>query len=265
MKQIEHWIEPRNIQVAESAGGVLATLDPLENLVRGSAPFWPAPELTQKLYASGLWRGKSAEDDSAVRQRLGHYCDLQSLNSEDAITWSFFGPLIYGPSEWRQEFTTSAFAAFGLPEPRSATIWLWRRIPHPEKPASTGGPEIDFGIQSDACVVFGEAKWNSQLGAGQGVDGNRTQLDLRVAYCGSLGPRALPTIRHWVVLGVGRAGGVLSPPSDCDIEIHNASWTQLTEFMPTVLQPELVQYLAWKETHSSKRPNRRMEPTRAGA
>src|SRR5207247_3920535 len=123
-KQIEHWIEPNAIQVGESAGGVLATLDPLANLVRGGVPFWPAPELIQKLYASSLWRGKTAEDDHAVRQCLGHYCDLQSLNSEDAVTWSFFGPLIYGPAEWRQEFANRACAAFGLPQPTSATIWL---------------------------------------------------------------------------------------------------------------------------------------------
>ena len=87
MKKIEHWIGTTTIDVAESAGGVLATLDPLANLVRAGVPFWPAPELIQKLYASGRWRGKTEEDDREVRRCLGHYCDLQSLNSEDAITW----------------------------------------------------------------------------------------------------------------------------------------------------------------------------------
>jgi hypothetical protein len=223
MKQIKHWLRAEPIDVAESAGGVLATLDPLANLVRADVPLWPAPELIQKLYASDRWRGKTEQDDRVVRKYLGHYCDLQSLNSEDAITWSFFGPLIYGPADWQQEFVARVFVALGFPKPRSNTLWLWRRIPHPEKPASTGGPEIDFGIQSEACVVFGEAKWKSRLGAGQGVVGNRTQLDLRIAYCRSLGRRALPDIRHWGVLGVGREKDVLDTSSNCDIAVRNAS------------------------------------------
>ena len=101
MKQIKDWTGSKTVEVAESAGGVLATLDPLANLVRSSLQLWPLPELIQKFYASDRWRGKTEEDDRAVRRCLGHYCDLQSLNSEDAITWSFFGPLIYGPASWR--------------------------------------------------------------------------------------------------------------------------------------------------------------------
>src|SRR5215467_7582767 len=196
MKQIKDWTGSKNVDVAESAGGVLATLDPLANLVRSSLQLWPIPELVQKFYASDRWRGKTEEDDRAVRRCLGHYCDLQSLNSEDAITWSFFGPLIYGPASWREKFARGLFEAIGLPKPVSIIIWLWRRIPHPEKPASTGGPEIDFGLQSEACIVFGEAKWNSQVGVGQGVAGNRTQLDLGLAYCADLGLRAIPAVRH---------------------------------------------------------------------
>jgi hypothetical protein len=72
VKQIEHWMRAESIDVAESAGGVLATLDPLANLVRAEAPLWPAPELIQKLYASDRSRGKTEEDDRAVRKYLGH-------------------------------------------------------------------------------------------------------------------------------------------------------------------------------------------------
>ena len=66
MTQIEHWSRQGLIEVAESAGGVLATLDPLANLVRANVPLWPAPELIQKLYASDRWRGKTEQDDRAV-------------------------------------------------------------------------------------------------------------------------------------------------------------------------------------------------------
>jgi hypothetical protein len=251
MRRIEHW-SGGFIDVAESKGGVLATLDPSQNVVRGGVRPWPPPELVQKLYASERWRGKTAQDDHAVRRCLDHYCDLQSLNSEDAITWSFFGPLIYGPQETRLDFATRLFANLNLPQPRTAALWLWRRIPHPEKLASTGGPEIDFGIHTDEVVGLGEAKWNSGIGAGQGVARNRTETDLRVAYWGTLGLKAAPSVQRWVVLGVGRGEAVLRAEHDT-VTIHNLSWRRLIEFMPPALQPELSAYLAWKERYSSTR------------
>jgi hypothetical protein len=255
--QIEHWSGQGVVNVAESAGGVLATVDPLANVIRGDLPLWPAPELIQKLYASGRWKGKTPEDDRAARQCLGHYCDLQSLNSEDAITWSFFGPLVYGPTEWRLQFASALFQMIGIEAPRSVAVWLWRRIPHPEKPASTGGPEIDFGLQSEACVVFGEAKWNSILGVGQGVAKDKSQLDLRLAYCGAMGPRAIPNIRHWTVLGVGRSDDVLGTTTNATVPVHNTSWNHLIELMPSLLRAELAHYLAWKERYSTSRPTQR--------
>jgi hypothetical protein len=171
--------------------------------------------------------------------------------------------LIYGPPDWRQEFITRIFVVLGFPAPRSTTLWLWRRIPHPEKPTSTGGPEIDFGMQSEASVVLGEAKWNSRLGTGQGVAGDRTQLDLRIAYCGSLGRKALPGIRYWGILGVGREKDVLTDSRNCDIAIRNASWAEVVELMPSVLRAEPAKYVAWKDRHSSVRPDSRLQPRAA--
>src|SRR5512137_2876272 len=144
MREIEHWSGTGTVTVAESAGGTLATIDPLANLVRGGVSPWPAPELLQKLYASERWVGKTDVDDGSARASLGHYCDLQSLNSEDAITWSFLGPVIYGSRADRLQFVAALLGRLGLSAPTNATVWLWRRIPHPEKPASNGGPELDF-------------------------------------------------------------------------------------------------------------------------
>ncbi len=250
MHFIEHWDKRGKIQVVESRGGVLATVDALANVVRASVAPWPTPELIQKLYGSHKWKGKTQEDDVEARKSLGHYCDLQSLSSEDAITWSFFGPLIYGPVHWREEFTRELFRSVDLPEPGSVAIWLWRRIPHPEKVETQGGPEIDFGVLSDDTLLLGEAKWNSPLGSGQGVAGDRTQLDLRRAYCVGLGRLDLPRIRHWCVLGVGRKADILKSADTGDTKIANLSWQNLASMMPERLAEELQQYLAWKERHS---------------
>jgi hypothetical protein len=219
------------------------------------------PEILQKLYASDRFTGKTAEDDAAARQTLGHYSDLQSLNSEDAVTWSVIGPLIYGPPAWKQHFTGRLLLRLDLPLSNNVALWLWRRIPHPEKPASTGGPEIDFGLLTDSCAIFGEAKWNSGLGQGQGVDGNRSQLDLRLAYCAVMGAKAIPGIQHWVVLGIGRGADVLSAsskaPPGCDaIGRHNLTWQDLADCLPAELAADVHRYLRWKERHSSTKSAR---------
>lgn len=254
MRRIDDWQGNGELEVAQSAGGVLATVDPFAALYSSICAPWPPPELLQKLYASDRWRGKTPEDDLAVRQRLGHYCDLQSLNSEDAITWSFFGPLIYGNESWRQHFAGHLFRWLDLPEPSRITIWLWRRIPHVEKLASNGGPEIDVGFQSETTVILGEAKWNSHLGRGQGVAGNRSQLDLRTSFCNQLGMKWMPSVSHWSVLGIGRASDVLDTTTS-PIPVANCRWRQLLEFLPDQLSEPLTCYLDWKERYSTAKPS----------
>jgi hypothetical protein len=236
---------------------VLATVDPLENLIRGWTSPWPTPELLQKLCASDKWRGKTGQDDLAVREHLGHYCDLQSLNSEDAITWSFFGPLIYGEARDRIAVAHELFRRIGLPPPGEEVIfWLWRRLPHPEKPTSSGGPEVDFGVQSESCCVLGEAKWNSRMGKGQGVDKNRSQLGLRIKYCTSIGFGALPGVGNWAVLGVGRSRGIFEGEgigaTSGPVAVSEMTWQELAECFHSQHQEELRVYLQWKEEHSSR-------------
>lgn len=88
---------------------------------------------------------------------LGVYSNLQSLHSEDAVTWSYFGPLAVEPPEARADFLTWLLLQLGLDNwtgSERASIDLWRRVPHPDK-SLPGGPELDFVIDGDRCVVFG--------------------------------------------------------------------------------------------------------------
>jgi hypothetical protein len=70
-----------------------------------------------------------------VTKTLGFYSDLQSLESEDAITWSVFGPVAYAPPHLRSSFAAGLLKLIGVPSgPVSmANVWLWRRLPHPER------------------------------------------------------------------------------------------------------------------------------------
>ena len=81
------------IDLATSVGGVYACRDAWQGLVRGGVEPWPPPELVQKLYQSRQVRAFRDEHLARVTNRHGFYSDLQSVHSEDAVTWSLLGPM----------------------------------------------------------------------------------------------------------------------------------------------------------------------------
>lgn len=87
----------RTVSVARSKGGVKAVSHPYDNLVRTGIANWPPPEIVQKLYKSRQSRAFEGKDLETATSGLGYYCDLQSLHSEDAITWSVFGTIARAP------------------------------------------------------------------------------------------------------------------------------------------------------------------------
>lgn len=155
MKTIPDW-NGHPIQIVKSRGGVIATAIPEENLVRTGISPWPPPEIVQKLYKSRQLRAFDDDNSMAATSALGFYTDLQSLHSEDAITWSVFGPLIYGDESTRRKFSANLFNELKLSILTNSpvSIWLWRRLPHPDN-LVPGGPEIDFGIQTMDTLVLG--------------------------------------------------------------------------------------------------------------
>jgi hypothetical protein len=248
MLTVDSWQAGSRLSLAESKGGVRVTRHPLENMAQLISLTSTPPELMQKFYASNRFKGRTREDDQFARDGLGYYCDLQSLNSEDAVTWSFFGTLAYMSAESRHPICAELFKRLDLPSPEGdVLVWLWRRIPHPEKPESSGGPEIDFGLMSAESLILGEAKWNSPVGIGQGVRKNRSQLGLRLSYCEQMAPRTLPFVRHRVILGVGRSNDVLPTTTQSkSAQVRNLTWNEIASLFPASLAAELERYLEWR-------------------
>ena len=84
-----------DLPYAQSRGGVIAVADFSRNLIHPANVPWPPACIVQKLYGSTKILAFPNESRDLLRETLGYYSDLQSLHSEDAITWSFFGPLAY--------------------------------------------------------------------------------------------------------------------------------------------------------------------------
>lgn len=254
MKTLNNWndIETR---FAESKRGVLAFLDPFEGLLRGSIGVWPSSEIVQKLYKSRHQRVFRGENQTAVTEALGYYCDLQSIHSEDAITWSVFGPIAHAESARRREFCESLFALTdpSLPPPRDAHVSLWKRLPHPDS-LVPGGPEIDFFIRSNDVVLLGEAKWLSSVGKAQGVNRDKDQITLRREIFEKYGQVFFPGTTHYVVLGASLGSPAVERE---DIQLPNGKillrdlpWDAICHIESHPLSDELSRYYEWKKANS---------------
>ena len=238
------------VTFAESKRGTLAFTDPLVGLLRGDVKVWPTPEILQKLYKSNHQNDFEDEDLHVVTQMMGYYCDLQSVNSEDAITWSVFGPLIYAEEAIRVKFCTKLFQMVepSLCPPGTATISLWRRTPHPIK-LSMGGPEIDVLLQTPEVVILGEAKWKSKR--------DEEQIELRKRVFSRFGQRIYAEKTTFVVLGIHLDEPVVQHQEcqvgDVEILMRNVSWEDLCSIKPHPAGDELLKYFRWKKKMSSKK------------
>jgi hypothetical protein len=249
---VEDW-NGREISVAKSKGGVIAVADFSDNLIRVDAVPWPPPAVVQKLYESRQSRAFAEDQLSTATKRLGVYSDLQSVHSEDAITWSYFGPLAVEPPDARALFLNWLLQRLGLDELSFndvCSIDLWRRVPHPDK-SLPGGPELDFVLDGDRCVVFGEVKWRSGEGLKQGVQGDKGQMQLRRDFLAKYGP-AIYGQRGFVVLGIALAGGIeTDPPPDADgVVTRGLQWSDLASYAEHPKADEFGRYLKWKQDNS---------------
>jgi hypothetical protein len=254
MRTILNW-RGEEIEVARSRGGTLAVIDPFDNLVTTGVAPWPPPEIVQKLYKSRHGQAFDEPDHKAVTSVLGFYSDLQSLHSEDAITWSVFGTVAYADQDTRRAFTDSLLDLLGVATSttKAASMWLWRRIPHPETQGA-GGPEIDFGIQTEQVILLGEAKWLSGVGQAQGKARSKDQITLRREFFEKCGGAMFHSASHYIVLGLSLRGGMLKNEEanlgHAILRVRDLTWESVCNVENHPLSEEIRSYLTWKEENS---------------
>ena len=226
-------------------------MNPFQNLVSTGISPWPPSEIVQKLYCSRQIRAFSSEDADLITTHLGYYCDLQSIHSEDAITWSVFGTLLRSNNDVRYKWLNTLFEATYLPgiKCNKAEITLWRRIPHPDNLAS-GGPEIDVLISTENAVVLVEAKWLSQTGLKQGKARDKDQIQLRGEYLQTLGPKFYSDAAYFVVLGIAlNTSSIINTTPDGAV-FRETTWSDVCGITDHPLHEEIQRYYQWKRKHS---------------
>ncbi|TET44765.1 hypothetical protein E3J62_09505 [candidate division TA06 bacterium] len=248
----------KDVATAKSKGGVLVLAHPLDNLISTGCLPWPPPEVVQKLYQSRQVRA-FGEDQLKIFRRfgLGYYSDLQSIHSEDAITWSVFGTVARAERSERENWLADLFQLLRLPEasPDHADIFLWRRIPHPDT-LVPGGPEIDVGIITSNALVLGEAKWKSRVNATQGREKDKDQIQLRVEFLQKYGHRLFPRIPLHAVVGVSLLPDAFAKTVPEGVTFRSVTWESICSLPSHPHAAELQRYFEWKRRLMMPKHNR---------
>jgi len=241
----------KEMQIAQSRGGVLVATHPFDNLIRPCRINWPPAEIVQKLYKSRQERSFAGLDGMAAKMGLGFYCDLQSFHSEDAITWSVFGTLAHAPADQRELWLRDFLAVLGLDSasPAGAAIELWRRMPHPDT-LTPGGPEVDFTILTENAVLLGEAKWLSGVGRGQGKERNKDQVQIRGELLAKYGGRFFPDKAAFAAVGISLLPGAFVDTTPDGVDFRAATWEQVCGIPSHPQAEEVRRYLAWKKENT---------------
>jgi len=255
------------IEVAKSRGGVPAVCRHFTNLVQGDVGVGESTEIAQKLYHSEHERDFDPGDQERLKACLGYYTDLQSLHSEDAITWSVFGTVAKSDEAVRTRWTGEFFGEVGLgsSEPAHSEITLWRRIPHPQT-NSPDGPEIDFSISTEDTLLLGECKWTGKVAGGQGVHRDLDQIEMRLMHLELYGrtmtvldkDTGLPVFKRLAVLLVSIDPVPVSPKWIREgITTLSTTWDRVCALQSHPFSEELGRYYRWKLSHTRRKDGRK--------
>jgi hypothetical protein len=247
---MRNWSE-NEVTCAHSKGGVTVLAHPYDNLIRTGCEQWPPPEIVQKLYQSRQIRAFSGDDKTICTSGLGFYCDLQSIHSEDAITWSVFGTAAKASQPELEAWLADLLTLVDLPqvETTAAEVFLWRRIPHPDN-LVPGGPEIDVGISTSNALILGEAKWQSGVGAAQGKGKDKDQIQLRGEFLRNYAPNFHPSRSEFVVLGISLFEDALFDTTPEGVAFRCATWEQICSISSHPHADEVKRYFNWKRKHT---------------
>jgi hypothetical protein len=247
--------DSRPVRVARSRGGVMALCDVRRALLHDPRGEWPPSALKPKLKRSAQIKAFDPPGSADLQECLGFYCDLQSVASEDAMTWSFFGPFLSAAGMAQARLLNWLLDLAGVEHEPNATceIRLWRRLPHPDTGQTRRGPEPDFALYGDRCLVLGEAKWSTKEDRTQGVFGTTSQMEMRrqslAAEAHECGGEA-----QLVALGIVLSESLEAPPPDADgIATRIVEWKALARYPDHPTGDEFAAYYEWKLAHLPRR------------
>jgi len=218
----------------------------IDNIIIANKESFPDDFIQKKIRPSNRSKSFIPEEYTKLQKNTGFYCELQSISSEDAMTWSVFGNLNHVPKNQRVNFVQELLKHIGITSySDDFKIALWTRIIHVDTGETRHGPEVDFSIIGDDTVILGESKWGSKIDERQGKSKKKTQLQLRREFLEKYGDSLYPDKPNKSVLLVGN-----EKPSE-EIEKF-VSWNDLCFYLRHPLGNELKRYFVWKHSLSQE-------------
>lgn len=221
-----------------------------------SGETWPPQVLRQvnAYVAHKSWF--SAPDADALAARLGRISKFQSINSEDAVTWSWFGTLGLEPPSARRRALAWLYERIGLDVTASerATIDQWRRVVHPNALHSARGPEVDALIDDPrSALIYVEAKWNAGVGTGKGAaPGARDDQIVLRRDALRIDPTRTDDDRELVVLCIAnrpidlRLYDERPQAARWPVKVASLTWDELASCSAHPRHGDFAHYLDWK-------------------
>jgi hypothetical protein len=245
------------LTVRRSRGsGVAYTEDWRRNVLGIGEPVPPA--LSRHVAGYVTPRGSFEEEDAtALSAKLGRISRFQSLRSEDALTWSWFGTVAQATPAERQAVIQWLYDALGLELAASKSVAFrhWERVFHPNA-ETRHGPEVDVIVDDPrGALIYVEAKWRADLGTGRGSVAGTSDDQIVLRRDSFRKDAALSQgERPLVVLGIGPVEEDLARYIEEDASLRRVAvqwltWPLLAECPTHPLAEEFGRYLAWKENH----------------
>jgi hypothetical protein len=219
---------------------------------------WPASLLRQvKGYVVPRSWFTDSDAEALSKHLGGRISKFQSLNSEDAVAWSWFGTLTIVEPEIRRSVVQWLYDRLGLELEASTSVGIdqWSRVVHPNAPDSPHGPELDARIDDPGqALVYVEAKWDAGLGTGKGSgEGGRDDQIVLRRDSFRTDPARKEDRRRFVVLVVSNAEPDLSryleasqPQQLRRVSVAWLTWSELASCDAHPLAADFRGYLAWK-------------------
>jgi hypothetical protein len=141
-------------KIIHSRGKSAAVVNLSDNFLIPPDTVWPDIDIANKIVKSEHISDYPEEHQTELKRQFGFYTDLQSIRSEDALTWSLFGYISKLGQQKIDTFYNELLAYFELGEDYKCEIRLWQRLSHPET-LGNSGPEIDVILMGKKiCLLF---------------------------------------------------------------------------------------------------------------
>jgi hypothetical protein len=264
--EIRH--DRRVVAVRYSSGSGVPYLESWEdNVLRlPDSDGWPPALLKQVTSYVARRSWFTDKDADALAARLGKISKFQSLSSEDAVTWSWFGTLGRAGVEPRRRTVQWLYDRLGLQLRASPDVRVdqWMRVIHPNALKSSKGPELDARIDDPGvALVYVEAKWDAALGSGKGAaPGQKDDQVILRRDALRAEPRLAKDDCEFIVLGVSNTAADLAAydevpqkPPLRHVHVKWLTWAELSECDAHPLAREFRRYLEWKREFPQRSPH----------